>query len=92
MGGCGSKGPADGRGVEVVLEGKGGSVVGAMNVLRGAKVECRVAEGSCLMRAGRAAGATEALRDLLLEVGGCACGMGGLEPCERGGSSFFAVA
>lgn len=41
---------------------------GAMGVLRRAKVVCVVAEGDCLLGDGRAAQATEALRDLLLEV------------------------
>lgn len=43
---------------------------GAMGVLQRAKVVCVVAEGDCLLRDGRAAQATEALRDLLLEVSG----------------------
>lgn len=48
---------------------KGGKIGLAEAILRRAKVECRVAEGTCLLRGGRAAEATEALRDLLLEVG-----------------------
>lgn len=41
----------------------------AMRVLRRARAMCRVAEGGCFLRKGRAAQATEVLRDLLLEVG-----------------------
>lgn len=43
---------------------------GAIGIVRRAKAMCRVAEGACFLRAGRAAQATETLRDLLLEVGG----------------------
>ena len=44
------------------------ALVGAVKVLRSATVAVRITEGNCLLRAGRAAQATEALRDLLLEV------------------------
>lgn len=39
-----------------------------LRMLRRSKAVCKVAEAGCLVRANRAAQATEALRDLLLEV------------------------
>ncbi|CAN0385392.1 unnamed protein product, partial [Laminaria digitata] len=48
-------------------EGDREVAVRAAEVLRRAKVSCRVAEGTCLRLGGRVAEATEALRDLLFE-------------------------
>lgn len=43
-------------------------MAGVLEVLQRAKTACRVSEGACLLRGGRVAESTEALRKLLFEV------------------------
>lgn len=68
-GGGGTGGGGDDAAVAGGREGEVKAMARAMTVVRRAKATCRVAEGACLLRGGRAAEATEALRDLLFEVG-----------------------
>lgn len=69
--GAGSRLKVGGGGDATLKGGEEGDrevAVRAAEVLRRAKVSCRVAEGTCLRLGGRVAEATEALRDLLFEV------------------------
>lgn len=57
-------------------EGARKEMTGGLEVLRRAKAACRVAEGACLRRGGRAAESTDTLRNFLFEVRfGCRRGL-----------------